>query len=244
MNAPAVLFETMGGFGGALRLWDRHEARLCASARAFGDEVLAIGDEWRHEAEALLRSGCDVVRLERRLPRDGAQGTFRLTGRSRSDSPWGRSRRGDPVRVLPVAVPDQPEDAPPWAKGGARRRYDLALAQARAGGADDGLLLGADGALLESAIGNLWLLLDSVWTTPPLDGRVLPGIARALLLERAASVGIPVAERPLSLSDLHRADALVLSNAVHGAVPAALPSSTVAEVDSSLRRLWRFAVGD
>lgn len=244
MTRPAALFETMGAFSGALRLWDRHEARLIASAREFGDDEIRVGDELRREAEALLRSGCDVVRLERRLPRDGAPGSFRASGRSRTDSPWGRWRRGEPVRVLPVAVDVVAHDAPSTHKGVPRTRYDLALAQARAGGADDGVLLGRDGTLLESAVGNLWCLLDSVWTTPPLDGRILPGIARALLLERAASVGIPTAERPLFLPDLHRADAVVLTNAVHGPVPACLVSATVAELDGSLRRLWRFAVGD
>ena len=35
---PTSLFETMGVFGGELRLWDRHVARISASMCAHGDE--------------------------------------------------------------------------------------------------------------------------------------------------------------------------------------------------------------
>jgi para-aminobenzoate synthetase/4-amino-4-deoxychorismate lyase len=99
----------------------------------------------------------------------------------------------------------------------------------------------------ETAAGNLWLRLDGVWTTPALDGLVLPGIARARLLAALRARGLPVAERRCELGDLHRAEALAHSNAVHGPRPAVLVGAAppaVAFVDTELVPLWRSAARD
>jgi branched-subunit amino acid aminotransferase/4-amino-4-deoxychorismate lyase len=102
-------------------------------------------------------------------------------------------------------------------------------------------VIGRDGVVLEAALGNLWLRLEGVWVTPALDGRVLPGIARAALLERGADAGVAMAERAVSLPDVHRADALAHSNAVYGPRPAALLGARpkVEPVDAELGALWR-----
>ncbi|MEO6596847.1 MAG: aminotransferase class IV, partial [Planctomycetota bacterium] len=109
------------------------------------------------------------------------------------------------------------------------------------------IVIGRDGAVLETAVGNLWLRLDGAWVTPALDGRVLPGIARSRLLALALRTGLPVAERACDLGDLHRAEALAHSNAVYGPRAAVLVSAggagagSVAIVDSELGSLWRSA---
>jgi para-aminobenzoate synthetase/4-amino-4-deoxychorismate lyase len=120
------------------------------------------------------------------------------------------------VALIPTTA-RRPDGAPPAdLKAAPRTFYDNVLAEAQASGADDGIVLGEGGEVLETATANLWLLLDGVWVTPPLDGRLLPGIARGRLLEVAARSGVPVAERVCRLDDLHRANALAVSNAVHG----------------------------
>jgi branched-subunit amino acid aminotransferase/4-amino-4-deoxychorismate lyase len=149
-----------------------------------------------------------------------------------------------PVRLLPCLLRRPPGAPPADLKVEPRGFYDRVLAEARAGAADDGIVLGGSGELLETGLANLFLLLDGVWTTPPLVGRVLPGIARALVLEQAAAHGLEVAERPCELPDLHRASALAVTNAVHGPRPAALVGTAVAELDTRLRALWRNAVPD
>jgi branched-subunit amino acid aminotransferase/4-amino-4-deoxychorismate lyase len=152
----------------------------------------------------------------------------------------------------PTLLPADPADAE-LAGGDApaavvRRRPDspaawAALAQqAQDAGADDGVVVDEQGRVLETAVGNLWCLLDGVWTTPPLDGRVLPGIAREILLQGAAAAGLQVAESDCSLGDLHRAQALAVSNAVHGPRPAQLlqgPTAAVQQVDNDLGPVWR-----
>lgn len=64
------------------------------------------------------------------------------------------------------------------------------------------LLVDLDGALLEAAWANLLLVTaDGALVTPPLDGRILPGVTRARTLERARALDLAVRERPCTLAD-------------------------------------------
>ena len=56
-------------------------------------------------------------------------------------------------------------------------------------------------------------------TTPPLDGRVLPGIARARAIEIAGALSIEVCERDMTLADLLAADEVFLTGSVRGIEP-------------------------
>ena len=229
-------FETMGATGGEVRLWERHLARLAAGARRLG-LTLQPTPQWRGAAaDLLLQNGHadDVLRLTLLRADDGDH----VLLETRARGPVGK------VLLVPTVV-DRAADLPPGdLKALPRAFYDAVRQQAQDAGADDGLVVDAHGAVLETAIANLWLRLDGTWTTPPLDGRVLPGIARGLLLERARAAGLPVAEVRCSLGDLHRAQAIAVSNAVHGPRPAQLvagPAAAVAFVDSELGSLWRLA---
>ena len=62
------------------------------------------------------------------------------------------------------------------------------LAEAKRSGFDDFILINPDGIVAETAIANLVLRLDSEWITPPLSDGVLPGVMRALLIERAGVI--------------------------------------------------------
>ncbi len=220
MSGAFGLLETMRRADGALPWWDAHLARLRASAQRLGWPVALPGD-LRARAAALPEP---VVRLV--LWPDGQVAL------------QGRAMEGPAVvRLIPVLAV-RAGDAPPRdLKTTDRRHYDAALAEARAGGADDGVLLGPGGEVLETAVGNLWLLLDGVWVTPPADGRVLPGVMRGALL-RGAGASVVTAERVCGLGDLHRATALAVSNAVHGVRPAALVGCSPA---ADCARLVRFA---
>jgi branched-subunit amino acid aminotransferase/4-amino-4-deoxychorismate lyase len=228
-------FETIGARGGAMPLWERHLQRLAATAARL-QLRWAPEASLRADALELLRAnghGDDVLRLALVPAADGVH-TVMVT---RARSPV------KVVKLLPTVVA-RPADAPPGdVKAEPRAFYDAVRQQAQDGGADDGIVVDRDGAVLETALGNLWLLLDGTWTTPPLDGRVLPGIARALLLDGARRAGIAVAERACTLGDLHAAAALAHSNAVHGVRPACLvgEQASAARVDSELVPLWRAA---
>jgi branched-chain amino acid aminotransferase len=59
------------------------------------------------------------------------------------------------------------------------------LAQAQGAGFDDYLLINPEGKVTETAIANLIVQIDDQWITPPLSDGVLPGVMRALLIEKA-----------------------------------------------------------
>jgi para-aminobenzoate synthetase/4-amino-4-deoxychorismate lyase len=73
--------------------------------------------------------------------------------------------------------------------------------------------------VLEAGRANLFLVKDGALATPPLDGRILPGTARAATLALAADLGIPAAERPLTLAELRSADDLFLTSSLRGIRP-------------------------
>ena len=70
------------------------------------------------------------------------------------------------------------------------------LAEARRSGFDDFILINPDGVVAETAIANLVFQLKGEWITPPLSDGVLPGVMRALLIEKA---GVIVRRLPLDL---------------------------------------------
>lgn len=102
---------------------------------------------------------------------------------------------------------------------GAHKWADRSLldaAQAAIGDAELPLLVDEDGAVLEAARANVFVARDGALFTPPLDGRILPGITRARALEVAATLGIETAERELDSDDLFGADEVLLTGSVRG----------------------------
>jgi para-aminobenzoate synthetase/4-amino-4-deoxychorismate lyase len=88
-------------------------------------------------------------------------------------------------------------------------------------GPDDHLLIvDANGDVLETDRGNVFAVIDGTLCTPPLDGRLLPGITRATVLRLAAEAGIAAKEARLTVADLTDAAEVFATNAVRGVIPA------------------------
>lgn len=108
------------------------------------------------------------------------------------------------------------------------------------------LLVAGDGAVLEGARANVFAVRDGALLTPPLDGRILPGTARAAVLALAAELGIEAQERPLALEELRGADEAFLSSSVRGLCPVREvdgrplpgPGEVTARLADELRRRW------
>lgn len=96
------------------------------------------------------------------------------------------------------------------------------------------LLVDADGTVLEAAWGNVWVVEGDRLITPPADGRILPGVTRALLLDRAPSLGLRAVEEPVTLHRIRAARVVFATSAIRLAVPATLaagPARGAALVD-------------
>jgi para-aminobenzoate synthetase / 4-amino-4-deoxychorismate lyase len=85
----------------------------------------------------------------------------------------------------------------------------------------DGTALLLDrGEALEASWANLFAILGDTLVTPPLDGRVLPGVTRAATIVRARARGVAVEERSIALVELHQAEEIFITSAIRGIVPA------------------------
>jgi branched-subunit amino acid aminotransferase/4-amino-4-deoxychorismate lyase len=97
-------------------------------------------------------------------------------------------------------------------------RLALWLAERDAGG--EVALRDAHGSLLETTRANLFAAADTrLWTAE--ESRVLPGVARGLLIELAADLGLDVIAQAPDLRRLPQNTELFATNAVRGVRPVA-----------------------
>ncbi len=90
----------------------------------------------------------------------------------------------------------------------------------RAEGFDECLTIAPAGAIREGSRTNIFLVVGGGLTTPPRDGRIVPGVMRGVVVERAPRLGIAVEETALNLFDRRlQPEEVFLTNAVRGVVP-------------------------
>ena len=211
---PFKIIETMRWEGGAIPLLDLHLDRMRTSARHFNypfDES-ALRNRLR---DALGELATDVPhRVRVTLDRAGA---FELATTALTDVQPG------PWRVMVSDVQARPGDPFFHHKTTRRSAYDEAYRQAQAAGCDEALLVGAQGEVTEGSRTNVWARRGDALYTPPLAHGLLDGVYRRHLFQTRTDVR----ERVLYPDDLRRADALYLSNAVMGLVPATLVEEAV-----------------
>jgi branched-subunit amino acid aminotransferase/4-amino-4-deoxychorismate lyase len=95
----------------------------------------------------------------------------------------------------------------------------LARAEAEEKGADEALLLNANGEVAETAGGNLfWIYHDKICTVPTGRG-VLPGITRAVVLEICQSLGLETNKRVIKPEMLRNAEGIFVTQSAFGIIP-------------------------
>ena len=219
-------FETLRAYGGEVFEWEAHAERLrrtCenlsldhgltdADLRGRIRETLDANDFEDAYVKLSISRGVQpgklspgpveeptVVVYVAELPRGGAS--------EASEPVWDGPARAEVVetRRIPAAV------IPASAK--THNYLNGILARLELGeDADEALLLDADGNLAEGATSNLFFVTDGVLETPSLDGPVLPGVTRRVVLELADEAGIPVEEGAYDPADLRAADEAFLTN--------------------------------
>ena len=207
-----TLIETVRMRNGAAPLWYLHVRRLATSCRALGVPIppeLITPEGGADRVHRLLVSRRGVVAGER---------------------PVGSTA---PVRLITSKVVHRPYPH----KLVDRERFDRALADAKAVGADDGLLLTVGGQVAETAIWGFFWWEDGKVAGPPPEIGILPGVARARIAELVGDIQ----ERQATLDEI-RGRALFVANSVRGVVPVAsldgaeVPES--GETDALAGRFW------
>jgi branched-chain amino acid aminotransferase len=119
----------------------------------------------------------------------------------------------------------------------------VALARAKAAGAVEAVFANTRGELCECTGSNIFVVLDGVALTPPVDSGLLPGITRGLVLEWGAASGVPVREQTLPLDVLDEADEVFITSStkdllsIHAIDGRALPADR--SVTTALQEIFR-----
>ena len=87
----------------------------------------------------------------------------------------------------------------------------LARMEANHAGADEALLLNAQGLVAEGTADNVFIARDGILLTPPVTDGALAGITRAAVMEVAVASGIEVQEKSIAPYDLYTADECFLT---------------------------------
>ncbi len=96
----------------------------------------------------------------------------------------------------------------------------LAKMEANRVGAGEGLMLNQQGYVAEATGDNLFILAKGTLYTPPPSAGCLKGITRAVAMELAEGMGVPVREENLSLYDVYNAEECFLTGTAAEIIPA------------------------
>jgi branched-chain amino acid aminotransferase len=216
------VFETTRAYGGVVFRLEQHLARMRAAAEELGfvaPEDTALGAA---AAEALAASGMRdaVVRVTLTPgPAGSATPTLVVLVRALHLPPAERYQTGCRAIALPAAI----------GRGSLLRRVkslnylDKLVAQraAEQAGAHEAILVDPDDCVVEAAMRNVFAVVGGVLVTPPLSRGLLPGITRGAVLEVAAKLDLPHAERDLPRAEAVAASECFLTSSVAEILPVA-----------------------
>ena len=126
--------------------------------------------------------------------------------------------RGIAVSLLHASRPTDDERAS-GAKASNYLANLLAVHEAKQEGAQEALLLGRRGQILEGASSNLFIVKDGKVRTPEPQPGILVGITRATVFVAAGVEGIEVEEAEVRPEDLYGADEAFLTSSIREVMP-------------------------
>ena len=217
-------FETMRAYGGSIFEWQAHAERLAGSCETLGidhglddaelrervDETLAANDlddayvklsisRGVQEGKLTPRPDADptVVVIVKELPRGGVEGV----------DVW-----DEPATVQTTKTRRVPDNAIPADAKTHNYLNGILARRELVADADEALLRDAEGNVAEGAASNVFLVGEDGVHTPSLDGPVLPGITREVVIELADEADIPVYTGSYAPDDVRNAEEAFLTN--------------------------------
>lgn len=215
-------FETLRSYNGDPFAWCRHLDRLKRTCELLGmdhglndltlrkavDKTLAANGfenayirltvtRGKHNGKLTPPETIDptIVVVVSELPRGGTNGTSVWDGPATAEIV-------DTVRIPTEAIPATAKT----------HNYLNGILARQETDTDEALMLDWNGWLTEGATSNLFFCKDGVLKTPSLDGPILPGITREIVLELTKDRDIPSETGRYTPADLQHADEIFLTN--------------------------------
>ena len=199
--AGSGLFETMRTEGKKVAELSRHMRRASSSARELS---VPFPDE------EFLRDEISKILTKENFPIGRLRICFSVSGIDFSYSEYLDER--EPARISFHSTSSLSE-------GSQHKTYPYdshfaVLDEANLYGFDDAITFNQRNEVCETAIANIALLIEGKWLTPPISAGVLPGVMRAIAIERT-----DVSVAPIHISDISRCQAALLLNSLKIARP-------------------------
>jgi branched-chain amino acid aminotransferase len=217
-----ALFETMRIYSGKIFRLDQHLDRLELGAQRISLKL----PESRERIQDIL--------YETFNRNQGADAVTRLTI-TRGEGVLGKLWQDDTAPTLFVYV--RPYSAPPneWYENGVSISFIpnsaaklgglqeqiksanyltqiLAQKQAEDQGSVDGIMINEQGEICDGTLSNIFMVKDNVLSTPAINGYVLAGITRQVVLELASHGGTVYKEKSITPEEALKADEIFLTN--------------------------------
>ena len=222
------IFETLRVNNGKPFLLDRHIGRL-----QHGMGTLHIGERYdfgqlvQHTTALIAKNNSTNAVLRIHVTRGAGKRGYSPSGNfdptvlmSLHEAPSIDPDTARPRKLITATQVLSDHDPMSTVKTTNKLPHILATREAEVAGADDALLTNREGNVSEATSSNLFWINNSEIITPPLQSGCLSGITRGMVLELAASIGLPTHQLNAVPRDLYAADGVFLTNSVSEIQPA------------------------
>ncbi|MBW3625782.1 MAG: branched-chain-amino-acid transaminase [Armatimonadetes bacterium] len=227
------VFEGIRIYGGKVFKLREHVERLFASAHAFliPLEQHYTPDQFNeHVLETVRRNELEDGYIRVTVTRgvglgldpksfEGREPTVIISASTLSLYPRSCYEEGMEVVTVALRLP-RPDAIDPRIKSTGKYINNIwAKFLANQYGADEGLMLTADGYVAEATGDNIFIIEKGRLYTPPVYIGILPGITRQAVMDLAREQGMEVEERMMTLFDVYNADEALLTGTAAEVVP-------------------------
>lgn len=211
------VYETLRTYDKVPFLYDRHQARLRASAKRihldvpFTDDelagwidqtVAAAGEMTEAYIRVLLTRGVGELNYD---PRSTPNPTTVIIVKPLDQPPSRVFENGINICLVDI-LRNHPQSVNPLIKANNLLNNALAMQEANRRGGEEGLMLNYRGEISECAQANFFMVRGGAVLTPPSEAGLLEGITRAFIFETGKDIGIEVRDEVLYPKDLETAD--------------------------------------